>query len=129
MRPLLLPAALAALLGAAACKQSTATVSADPSSTTALIPAGQPYITGTVVSRDARFQNAPSARVAVDPKDPPGRSADVLLGSDVVVVWRDGRRASVADVTVGRVVSAWVGATELRSLPPVVDGLVLVIER
>jgi hypothetical protein len=41
-----------------------------------------------------------------------------VLGAGVVVVYRDGRRAGVHDLQPGRVVTAWVGPTELRSLPP-----------
>jgi hypothetical protein len=52
----------------------------------------------------------------------------VVLGAGVTVVHRDGRRARVDDLQPGRVVTAWVGPTELRSLPPVVTGRVVVIE-
>ena len=122
-------AALAAvLLATPACRSVTAPAPAAVD-LASVLPAGPAYITGTVVARDGRFTGARSARLATDPRNlEAGRSADVMLGDSTTVVHRDGRRAAVGDLRVGRVVTAWVGPTELRSLPPVVSGRVLVIE-
>ncbi len=114
---------------ATACQSTTAPASGEHVDLASVLPAGPPYITGPVVARDNRFTHARSARIATSPRDPQtGRSADVILEDDVTVVHRDGRRAGVDDVRPGLVVTVWVGPTELRSLPPVVDGRVLVIE-
>lgn len=103
----------------------------------ALLPNEAAYITGTVVERGNRLGRDPSVLVATNPQNPLAdpsqtsgdRSAHVVLGADVVVVRRDGRSAGVNDLQPGRVVTAWVGSMELRPLPPVVFGRVVVIER
>ncbi len=134
-RPLI--AALLVAHGAAGCRSATAPTPVAQADLASLLPASPAYIVGTVVERGNRLGNGPSALVATDPRDPVAdpsdrdgnRSAHVVLGADVAVVHRDGRRATVDDVQPGRVVTVWVGPAELRSLPPVVFGRVLVIER
>jgi hypothetical protein len=132
LRPLVALAILAG--GALACRSATAP---GPQAVLgSVLPAEPPYITGTVVERGSRLGRAPSVLVATDPRDPVAdpadrdgnRSAHVILEAGVTVVHRDGRRAGADDLQPGRVVTAWVGPTELRSLPPVVVGRVLVIE-
>ncbi len=130
---------LAALVaaGAMACRNATAPAPGAQADLASVLPAGPAYITGTVVERGSRLGREPSVLVATDPRDPVAdpvdregnRSAHVVLGAGVTVVHRDGRRAGVGDLQPGRVVTAWVGPTELRSLPPVVFGRVLVVER
>ena len=128
LRPLLVLALAAA--GPSACGDATAPTAAAQLAHPAVLPTDPAYITGTVVALGRRLGTEPSALVATDPRDPlAGRSAHVVLGPELRVVHRDGRRADVAEVRPGRVVTAWVGPTELRSLPPVVVGRVLVIER
>ena len=132
LRPVLVVALLA--VSAVACQNAAA-----PSSEAhleAFLPKESAYITGTVIEHGNRLGPDPSVLVATNPRnplaDPSGRrgdrSAHVVLSGDVVVVRRDGRSASVSDLQPGRVVVVWIGATELRSLPPVVFGRVLVIE-
>jgi hypothetical protein len=139
LRPLV--AAALAAAGPLACRDATVPAPGAQVDLAAVLPAGPAYITGTVVERGSRLGDGrPSVLVATDPRDPvadpvgrdgrrnPNRSAHVVLGGGVTVVHRAGRRAGVDDLQPGRVVTAWVGPTELRSLPPVVDGRVLVIE-
>jgi hypothetical protein len=133
LRPLF-AAVLAA--GMAACRNTTAPAPGARVDLASVLPASPAYITGTVVERGSRLGREPSVLVATDPRDPVAeprdgdgnRSAHVVLGAGVTVVHRDGRRARVDDLQPGRVVTAWVGPTELRSLPPVVTGRVVVIE-
>ena len=132
LRPLVAVALLAG--GTLACRNAT-TPGAEVD-LASVLPAEPPYITGTVVERGSRLGRGPSVLVATDPRDPVAdpldrdgnRSAHVVLEAGVTVVHRDGRPAGADDVQPGRVVTAWVGPTELRSLPPVVYGRVLVIE-
>lgn len=114
---------LAALLLLAAC--------ARPPLSPHVIPDDEaPYIVGTIISRDDRFQGTPSARVAARPDDPEDtRRADVTLGGSPIIVWRSGRSATLADLRPGRVVSVWVAGPELRSYPVVVGARMVVIER
>ena len=134
-------AAAVVVAGASACRSATEPAPWVPVDLASVVPAGPPYITGTVVARGHRLGDGrPSVLVATDPRDPvadpidgagnsnPNRSAHVVLDAGVTVVHRDGRRATAADLQPGRVVTAWVGPTELRSLPPVAFGRVLVIE-
>jgi hypothetical protein len=133
-----LAAVLAAgvVAGVVACRSATAPAPGARVDLASVLPASPAYITGTVVERGSRLGREPSVLVATDPRDPVGeprdgdgnRSAHVVLGAGVLVVHRDGRRAGADDVQPGRVVTAWVGPAELRSLPPVVTGRVLVIE-
>lgn len=119
-----------------ACGDVTAPGSGSKVNLAVVLPNGPAYITGVVVERGNRLGREPSVLVATNPRntlaDPTDgrgdRSAHVVLGDEVTVVHRDGRRANVDDLQPGRVVTAWVGPTELRSLPPVVFGRVLVIE-
>jgi hypothetical protein len=143
-RPMHLRAAVAAAVvtaGALACRSATAPAPGARVDLASVVPAGPPYITGTVVARGSRLGDGrPSVHVATDPRDPvadpidragnrnPNRSAHVVLDPDVTVVHRDGRRATADGLQPGRVVTAWVGPTELQSLPPVVFGRVMVIE-
>lgn len=118
-----------AAVGIVACRSATAPAPSANADLAAILPTTAPYITGTVVDRGDRAGQDPWILVASDPSDPmTGKSAYVDLGKDVMVVHRDGRRASVADLQPGRVVTAWVGPVERRSLPPQVSGRVLVIE-
>jgi hypothetical protein len=132
----------AVLVAAGACRSATAPSPGAQLDLASVLPAEPAYITGTVVERGSRLGDGrPSALVATDPRDPvadpidrngvgnPNRSAHIVLGTDVTVVHRDGRRARVDDLRPGRVVTAWVAPTELRSLPPVAFGRVVVIER
>jgi hypothetical protein len=129
------PAAVLAA-GVVACRNATAPAPGARVDLASVLPASPAYITGTVVERGSRLGREPSVLVATDPRDPVAeprdgdgnRSAHVVLGAGVMVVHRDGRRAGADDVRPGRVVTAWVGPAELRSLPPVVTGRVLVIE-
>jgi hypothetical protein len=127
--------------GALACRSATAPTPGARVDLASVLPATPAYITGTVVEHGSRLGDGrPSVLLATDPRDPvadpidvagnsnPNRSAHVVLGAGVRVVHRDGRRANAGDLRPGRVVTAWVGPTELRSLPPVVLGRVLVIE-
>lgn len=122
--------------GALACRNSTAPVPGAQVTLASVLPAEPAYITGTVVERGSRLGRDPSVLVATDPRNPVAdpsdgrgdRSAHVVLGAGVLVVHRDGRRADADALQPGQVVTAWVGPTELRSLPPVVFGRVLVIE-
>ena len=89
-----------------------------------------PYIVGTILSRDDRFETQRSALVAVTPADPTDpRRAHVMLEGSPTVLRRSGLPASVADLRPGRVVSVWVTGPELRSYPPVVSARTVVIER
>ena len=56
-------------------------------------------------------------------------AADVTVHPDSVLVWRDGRAASPADLTVGRAVIVWVRGPESRSMPPQVTGSAILVER
>lgn len=133
-RSLLIVALLAG--GVVACGDATAPWSGSQVNLASIVPNESAYITGVVVERGSRLGREPSVLVATNPRnslaDPTDgrgdRSAHVVLGPEVTVVHRDGRRAAADDLRPGRVVTAWVGPTELRSLPPVVFGRVLVIE-
>lgn len=139
LRPFLAAALLGAALqvgGALGCRDATPPAAESLVNLASVLPKGPAYITGTVVERGSRLGAEPSVLVATNPLNPQAdpldgtgdRSAHVVLGAGVTVVHRDGRRAGVDDLKPGRMVTAWVGATELRSLPPVVVGRVLVIE-
>lgn len=118
-----------AVVGVAACRSTTAPTPSANADLAAILPTTAPYITGTIVDGGDRAGQDPWILVASDPRDPmTGKSAVVRLGNTVKVVHRDGRRATVVDLQPGRVVTAWVGPVELRSLPPQVFGQVLVIE-
>lgn len=133
---LLRPVLVLLAVSAAACQNATAPASQAQAHLEALLPRESAYITGTVIERGNRLGQDPSVLVATNPRNPLAdpserrgdRSAHVVLSGDVVVVRRDGRSAGVNNLQPGRVVMVWVGSTELRSLPPVVFGRVLVIE-
>ena len=90
-----------------------------------VLPANAPYIIGTIGSVDVA-----RARVLVE-RSPGVLESGALVGvhSAQPIFWRDGRRGSLENLQVGRVVTVWVSGAELRSLPPQVSASAIVIER
>lgn len=124
----LLVALFATLAGG--CGESTAPDPLPQAALASLAAEGPPYITGIVEERGARLGSEASILVTGrSPARGTEHRAFVSLPADVTVLWHDGRRASTDELRPGRRVSAWVGPVELRSMPPVVFGRIILIER
>ncbi|HEU4563299.1 MAG TPA: hypothetical protein VFS05_01575 [Gemmatimonadaceae bacterium] len=89
-----------------------------------------PYISGRIVAREEGESGAALVRVEA----PAGSEArvplaDVAVGPGTTVLHRDGRRATAADLRIGRMVTVWANGAELRKSPPQVTGGAVLIER
>ena len=114
-------------MAALGCQRST-TPGDDPVALVNVLPTEASYITGIITQRDSA--NLGSLRVLVE-RTAGDRASGALvsLPYDLPVYWRNGRRGTVRDLQIGRTVTAWVGPTELRSLPPQVFAILIVVER
>ena len=128
-------AALALIASTVACSPSTSAERAsepDRLPLALVVRSDTPYITGTIARRDAERA---SLRVRVRAPDSAAVSATrvpeavVAVHPDSLLVFRDGRRGSPEELTVGRTVVVWVRGPELRSLPPQVTGSAILVER
>ena len=90
------------------------------------VPVAAPSLVGVVVG----VESGPRALLEHRPVRPDCQGqALATLGPETLVVWRDGRRASAADVHLGQRVSAWFGESELRSCPVRVYATAIVLEQ
>jgi hypothetical protein len=87
-----------------------------------------PYVTGTIAERRSDRALAPRILVVAGGASRVDR-ATVTVHPDSLRVWRDGRKATPADLTVGRSVVVWANGPELRSSPVQVTGSAILIER
>lgn len=114
-----------AMLVASACQRSTPTA-VDSVDLANVLPVGAAYITGTI----SASQLTTTQRLLVERKVGDLTSGALIsVPSDLPIYWRNGRRGLLRDLQGGRVITAWVGETELRSLPPQVSATTIVIER
>ena len=113
------------MLVASACQRSTPTA-VDSVDLANVLPVGAAYITGTI----SASQLTTTQRLLVERKVGDLTSGALIsVPSDLPIYWRNGRRGLLRDLQGGRVITAWVGETELRSLPPQVSATTIVIER
>ena len=127
-RRAVLPAIFLAAALSAACR-STAEPAADASAlpTSLAVRSDAAYITGTIAER--RDDRAAGRILVVASGESRMDRAWVTVHPDSTLQWRDGRRASPSDLTVGRSVVVWVNGPELRSYPVQVTGSAILIER
>jgi hypothetical protein len=88
-----------------------------------------PYVRGTVTAR-----RASGSAAVIRVRDEPGSEARVTdalvtVRAEAMLLWRDGRRAGIADLQVGRKVIVWTRGAELRSMPPQVAADAILLER
>jgi hypothetical protein len=126
-------ARLLPLAAAAACGGSAPATASDALPFALAVRSDTPYITGAVTSRaDAAtgvLRVRVRAREGAEPSQARVVEADVTVHPDSALLWRDGRAARPADLTVGRAVTVWVRGPELRSMPPQVTGSAILVDR
>ena len=122
----------AAALLAAACRTAATDPAPDVLPFALALRSDTPYVAGPVVERSE--ETTGTVRLVVRARrtdDGSSRhpAAVVRVHPDSLLVWRDGRAARPADLTVGREVTVWVHGPELRSLPPQVTGSAILVVR
>ena len=120
---------LAATLTGAACRTSTDPVADQGVLPTSLaVRSDTPYIAGVIADRQTENRTMPRILVQASGASRMDR-AWVTVHPDSLLVRRDGKKASAADLTVGRPVVVWVNGPELRSYPVQVTGSAILVER
>jgi hypothetical protein len=117
------------LAAVAACRPASGVESDDRLPPEFTVRSDVPYVRGTIRARE---DAAGALRLRVE--DAPGSTARVTAAfvtvlPEAVLRYRDGRRATPADLRVGRVVTVWVTGPELRSSPPQVSANGIIVER
>ena len=89
-----------------------------------------PLVRGTIVERSARDPEHIHIRVKDETGDPTRVSqADVSVSHDVLLRWRDGSRATAADLRVGRRVVVWATWPPNDQYPSTAVGQAILLER
>ena len=125
-RTLLSAVAIATLAGAVSCRNAAEPSDAGGLPTTLEIRGDAAYITGSIAER--RDDRAAGRILVVANGESRVDRAWVTVHPDSTLVWRDGRKATPADLAVGRAVVVWVRGPEMRSYPVQVTGSAILIE-
>jgi hypothetical protein len=121
---------LGALLAAGACRGGAATAAESMLPGPLMLRSDTPFIGGTIVTREddraggvQLLVRAPSGSDARVPE------ARVSVRPDSLLLWRDARAATVADLRVGRTVIVWVRGPAIGAPPPFVTASAVLVER
>jgi hypothetical protein len=118
--------AAAALSGAISCRNAAEPADVGGLPATLEIRGDAAYIAGTIAER--RDDRAAGRILVVASGESRVDRAWVTVHPDSTLVWRDGRKATPVDLTVGRSVVVLVRGPELRSYPVQVTGSAILIE-
>ena len=91
-------------------------------------PRQPPFITGTVVWRNATTLGVHASPGASGPRRPVDERAEVQLTSATRVLRRGGGRATREELTAGRTVSVWITPMTRDTYPVLVEATVVVLE-